>query len=209
VLRGFRVVHVFDIAQTGGEPMPIVEPRRLEGLVAPQLWERLATVAENAGYTIERGDCGTANGWTRFDTRTIRVRGDVSEAQAVKTLTHELGHVFADHQTRHVGQAPRGACRGAAEVEAESIAYLVLASEGIDTSDYTVPYVAGWAGGDTTVIKETMVRSIEVAGDVDSRLSATNASPQVALGWSARIGTPTASGGRERAVVPDPEGRVL
>ena len=56
-----------------------------------------------------------------------------------------------------------GACRGVAEVEAESIAFLVAASAGLDSSDYTVPYVAGWAGGDVELLKGTASRVLTVS----------------------------------------------
>ena len=63
-----------------------------------------------------------------------------------------------------------GACRGVVEVEveAESIAFLVAASSGLDSSDYTVPYVAGWAGGDVELLKGTPSRVLTVSrGIVD------------------------------------------
>jgi hypothetical protein len=163
LLRGFLVVHVFDVGQTDGEPLPGVEPRLLNGEVPPQLWGLLVQVAETEGYTLERGACGGANGWTDFTRRVIRVRDDVSPRQACKTLAHELGHAMADHEHRFTDVLAVGGCRGIAEVEAESIAYLVLASQGIPTDDYSVPYVAGWADGAPKVLQATMATSLTVA----------------------------------------------
>ena len=168
-LRGFRVVHIFDVSQTEGEPFPEVAPLLLLGPAPQRLWESLASLVERDSYSLERGDCGGANGFTRFDERLIRIRDDVQPAQAAKTLAHEVGHVRAEHATRFTDQYRRsGACRGVAEVEAESIAFLVAASAGLDSSDYTVPYVAGWAGGDVELLKGTASRVLTVSrGIVD------------------------------------------
>ena len=89
-----------------------------------------------------RGDCGTANGVTNFVDRTVRVRPDIDDLQAVKTLAHELGHVLLHEPV--IGE-PVVPCRGTAEVEAESLAYLVTASQGLTTDQYSFPYVLGWA----------------------------------------------------------------
>jgi antirestriction protein ArdC len=171
LLRGFLVVHVFDVAQTDGQPLPVVEPQLLEGDVPPGLWDRLAQVAETEGYALERGSCGGANGWTDFTRRVIRVRGDVSARQACKTLAHEVGHAMADHEHRFTDLLPAaGGCRGTAEVEAESIAYLVLASQGVPTEDYSVPYVAGWAEGHPHVVRLTMETSLSTARRISDQL---------------------------------------
>src|SRR5690606_13881571 len=103
-------------------------------------WDALAQLAEARGYTVQRGDCNGANGRTYFDTKTVRVRADVDDAQAVKTLAHELGHVLL-----HDNGVATLVCRGVVEVEAESVAYLVTAHHGLDTAGYTFPYVATWA----------------------------------------------------------------
>jgi antirestriction protein ArdC len=155
-LSGFRVVHVFDVTQTDGEPLPDIDPTELEGRAPERLWEQLAELAKSDGFTLERGACSGAYGHTRFDDRTIRIRADVDPAQAVKTLAHEIGHIRADHEARFLGDYHRSpACRGRAEVEAESIAYLIAAEAGLDTSNYSVAYVANWSGGDTRILRET------------------------------------------------------
>ena len=172
-LRAFRVVHVFDVSQTEGEPLPEVAPLLLRGPAPQRLWESLASLVERDSYSLERGDCGGANGFTRFDERLIRIRDDVEPAQAAKTLAHEVGHVRGEHETRFKDKYRQsGACRGVAEVEAESIAFLVAASSGLDSSDYTVPYVAGWAGGDVELLKGTASRVLTVSREIldDARL---------------------------------------
>ena len=94
-VAGFRVTYVWDISQTSGEPLPArPRPQLLSGDSPPGLWDRLAQLVADRGFTLERGDCAQANGWTNFVTRIVRVRSDVDDAQAVKTLAHELGHVL-------------------------------------------------------------------------------------------------------------------
>ena len=89
---------------------------------------------------MRRGaDLGGANGVTDFAQRLVTVRDDVDDAQAVKTLAHEAGHVLL-----HQDQGSRD-CRGIIEVEAESVAYMVTSAHGLDSSQYTFNYVAGWA----------------------------------------------------------------
>ncbi|MGV1078382.1 MAG: rhodanese-like domain-containing protein [Candidatus Nanopelagicales bacterium] len=82
-----------------------------------------------------------ANGVTDFTTRTVTVRADTSAAQAVKTLAHELGHVLLHAPA----DGARPACRGIVEVEAESVAYLMTTSHGMDTAGYSFAYIASWA----------------------------------------------------------------
>ncbi len=122
-LRGFRVVHVFDFSQTDGHPLPVVARELLSGAAPESLWDRLAGLVEGDGFTLERGDCRGANGYTRFDGRAVRVRDDVEPAQATRTLAQELGHIRGEHETRFPARVYGSvACRGVAEVEAESIA---------------------------------------------------------------------------------------
>ncbi len=166
VLRGFRVVHVFDIAQTDGMPLPEVTPEPLTGPAPAQLWQRLLHVTEADGYRVERGPCAGAYGLTSFTDRLVRVRDDVEPPQACKTLAHELGHIRAEHETRFADYHRSSLCRGAAEVEAESIAYVVAAAAGLDSARYTVPYLAHWAGGDTGVLRESAYRVISSAKQI-------------------------------------------
>jgi len=150
-VRGFRRAFVFDIAQTDGEPLPDVAPALLTGEAPADLWDGLAAQVAGHGYRLERGECRGANGYTDPTSSTVRVRGDVDDAQAVKTLAHELAHI----ECGHVENLPTYAtCRGRCEVEAESVAYVVTASAGMDASGYSFAYVAQWAGGDTSTVRQ-------------------------------------------------------
>ena len=161
-VAGYRVTHVWDLSQTSGEPLPTQPlPQLLSGQAPPGLWDSLARLVAERGFTLERGDCGPANGWTDYATRTVRIRVDVDDAQAVKTLAHEAGHVLLHdptHDSAGRGEATSAHCRGVKEVEAESVAYLVAASHGLFTGDYTFAYVTGWAAGVDGAKPEQVVR---------------------------------------------------
>ena len=168
-VRGFRVVHVFAQHQTEGAPLPEVAPTLLVGQAPAGLWDALEGQVLGHGYTVHRGDTGRANGWTDPTSRTVRVSSAVDDAQAVKTLIHELAHIEAGH----VGDLPTYAtCRGRCEVEAESVAYVVAAAHGLDASGYTFAYVAGWAGGDLTRVRQVAETVTKAARTILGRCSA-------------------------------------
>jgi hypothetical protein len=85
----------------------------------------------------------------------------------------ELGHIRAEHETRFLNHE-RGlvVCRGVAEVEAESIAYLVTTAAGMHSDSYSVPYVAGWSGGDCEILRATASRVVTVARAITTELGA-------------------------------------
>lgn len=166
VLRGFKVASVFDIAQTDGEPIPDVAPVLLTGTA--EGWDMLAAQIHAAGYQLDRADCSPANGITNYVTRTVSVRPGLEPAQAIKTLAHELGHVMMHKPEPDVDRRRQ-------EVEAESVAYLVTATLGINAGSYTFPYVARWAAGNTALIAATASRVIETARTITAGLVIRNA----------------------------------
>jgi hypothetical protein len=167
VLCGFRVAHVFDISQTDGDPLPDIVPELLTGDAPAALWDALAAQVASHGYALTREDCGQANGITDPATCTVRVRPDVADAQAVKTLAHELAHIECGHTAE--GYDYRG-CRGRAEAEAESVAYIVAAWAGLDAGAYTVPYVAAWSAGDTDIVRAAATSVTAAARRILDRL---------------------------------------
>ncbi len=134
---GFRPVPVFDVAQTKGSRSPRCATT---GRGDPtRCLERLVDRAQRIGYTVaftelprhRNGDCS-------FAPRRIRVECRNEPAQQVKTLAHELAHALL-----HEGVDDRPL----AELEAESTAYVVCRTLGLDTGTYSFGYVACWAGG--------------------------------------------------------------
>lgn len=140
---GFKPTSVFDVTQTDGEPLPEQpRPQLLAGAAPEGLWEALETFGTQRGWHVARERINDgSNGYTDFSARTIRVRDDVEPAQAVKTLAHEIGHALLHDD----GSARVATHRGIAEVEAESVAHLVLAAHGANTDAYTFDYITGWA----------------------------------------------------------------
>jgi len=156
---GVTPVSVFDVSQTPGDPIPTQPtPQLLAGHAPEGLWDGLVEVVRSQGFTVQVGPCGDANGLTLLDTKQVRIRADVDDAQAVKSLAHETAHVLlhAGNPGNPGNPAPATAttpgdgdngpqCRGVIEVEAESVAYLVTQAHGLDAGQYTFTYVAGWA----------------------------------------------------------------
>ncbi|MDH5616342.1 MAG: toprim domain-containing protein [Acidimicrobiia bacterium] len=165
---GFRVVHVFDIAQTDGEPLPEVPAALVEGDL-PSHWEQVSGLITEAGFELQVADLdrlGEANGITDWQHRDVVVRASLPGAQRFKTAVHELAHVRL-HEPTSDG---RPSCRGIVEVEAESVAYMVCAALGIDSAGYSLPYVASWSGGDITRVSATANRVIGCARQVLTQL---------------------------------------
>ncbi|HET7476192.1 MAG TPA: ImmA/IrrE family metallo-endopeptidase [Dermatophilaceae bacterium] len=143
---GARPAYVWDASQTDGDPLPIPpSPALLEGEAPSGLWEGLAGQIHGAGFAVLRVPheemISGANGLTDYEARTVSVRENMDTAAQVKTLAHELAHVLMhDPDDDEVLQH-----RGIREVEAESVALMIGAAHGMDTTRYTIPYVSTWA----------------------------------------------------------------
>ena len=161
LVTGFRVTYVFDITQTDGPDLSTAEPRLLDGEAPLGLFSDLLDLIEGAGYSFGYQMLEKGNGRTDFTTREVLVRPDLSGAQTVKTLTHELAHVMlhdpADNP--HLSLRP-------IEVEAESVAYVVTAAHGLPADIYSIPYVTGWAGGDRRLLEQTAQRVLSCAATI-------------------------------------------
>lgn len=159
-----KPAYVWDASQTSGVDLPErPAPRLLEGQAPAGLWGGLAAQIEARGFAVlhvaHAGLIGGANGRTDFTARTVAVRADVDDLQQVKTLSHELGHIALGHE-ESLGAA--GWHRGIGEVEAESVAMMIGAAWGVDSSAYTIPYVASWAN---SVLDRTPVEVVRETGE--------------------------------------------
>lgn len=140
--------------------------RLLEGQAPPAMKSFVLNSIESQGVEIQYGNVGGgANGasWKDPSTGAIRisVRDDVSEAQQVKTLTHELMHVRLGHLDRmdeyHTSD---GGHRGEMEVAVEALSFMVGNHFGLDTSDYSHGYMAGWARSNKARLKEVLEKDV-------------------------------------------------
>jgi hypothetical protein len=142
---GARPAYVWDVSQTEGSPIPErPTPLLLSGEAPEGLWNGLRALIQESGFTVvlvpDAASVTGANGQTNFADRTVSIRADMDAAARVKTLGHELAHI-----RMHDPDAGTLSHRGIGEVEAESVALMIGAAHGMDTSDYTMPYVSAWA----------------------------------------------------------------
>lgn len=160
---GLRPAYVWDVSQTSGDPIPErPRPQLLHGQAPGGLWDGLAAQVESRGFALRRVPharaIGGANGLTDYLAKEVLVRTDMDPAAQVKTLAHELGHVILHGPDSLDAQLHRGT----AEVEAESVALMVGSAHGMDTSGYTIPYVASWA---ENVPGKTPVEVVQATAD--------------------------------------------
>ncbi len=154
-LRGFRTVQVFHQGQLVSPPA-IPEPQMPELLTGPNRWQHVWSAVvgqlEDDGYTValhSRSPIEKWNGMTTWGERSVKVADDLEPPQRIKTLLHEWAHVQLGHEHRLTGD------RDVKEVEAESVAYLLSQTIGLDSQSYSIPYVTGWAGGDAELVQST------------------------------------------------------
>jgi antirestriction protein ArdC len=171
-IRGWKIEHVFDISQTDGESVPSIEVNHVEGDAPEGLWDGLAAQVSAAGFALLREatpGLPSANGSMSRGELTVRVREDLGPAQACKTLAHEVAHMELGH-----GTATCTNSRSRSEVEAESVAYVVATSSGLDTSAYSFPYIGTWApaGKEAEVMAETAERVVATARRILATLEA-------------------------------------
>lgn len=144
VVSDFRVVRVFDVSQTYGEPLPeIAIPDLTEQVQNFPLF--LQAVKELSPVLIHFGETGgEEKGYYSNKGKEIVVKEDMSESQTIKTLIHEIAHAKL-HDRELLEKAGEEKDQRTKEIEAESIAYTVCQYFGLDTSDYSFPYIAGWS----------------------------------------------------------------
>ena len=147
----YKVVNVFDVSQTDGKELPRLGVAELEGSVKNfdiffEALKRTCPVPM-AFEDIQ----GSAKGYFHQKDQRIAIQSDMSEIQTIKTAIHEMAHQKLHSVEQEAGQKAKyeekAQTRSEKEVEAESVAYTVCQHFGIDTSDYSFGYVAGWSAG--------------------------------------------------------------
>ena len=146
VIPRFRVTTVFDYAQTDGEPLPTLEVNELTARVKDYTLLKEA-IEQVSPVPIRFGEIeGNAKGYYSHVGKEICVRADMGESQTIKTMIHEVAHAML-HDSDQMKQRGEEKDQLTKETEAESIAFTVCSALGVDTSDYSFPYVASWASG--------------------------------------------------------------
>ena len=157
-IRAFKVVKTFDLAQTDGKELPTIGPNELVGSIDgyPKLLQALQEISP-VPVSFELID-GGAKGYYNLENKSIVIQDGMSEVQTIKTLLHEMAHQKL-HDKDTVPEA-KDITRNGKEVEAESVAYVVCQHYGINTSDYSFSYVAGWSEGKETPELKTSLDKI-------------------------------------------------
>ena len=145
----FKIVSVFDVSQTEGEPLPSIGVEELTGSVE-RYGEFFKALAQTSPVPIGFEDIpGGSHGYYHLTEKRIAIQEGMSELQTLKTAIHEIAHSklhAIDPEAPAIEQADRPDSR-TREVQAESVAYAVCQHYGLDTSDYSFGYVAGWSSG--------------------------------------------------------------
>ena len=145
----FKIVSVFDVSQTEGEPLPSIGVEELTGSVE-RYGEFFKALEQTSPVSIGFEDIpGGSHGYYHLTEKRIAIQEGMSELQTLKTAIHEIAHSklhAIDPEAPAIEQADRPDSR-TREVQAESVAYAVCQHYGLDTSDYSFGYVAGWSSG--------------------------------------------------------------
>ena len=147
-IPAFRAVSVFDVAQTEGEPLPELEAKELLSTVEGYE-DFIKAVTYVAPVPIGFEDIpGASKGYFNIGENRIAVQEGMSESQTLKTMVHETAHsMLHNKEVNKEDILAPAKDRNTKEIEAESIAFTVCRHFGIDTSEYSFSYIAGWSSG--------------------------------------------------------------
>ena len=177
-IPAYKVVSVFDVSQTEGKELPDIAVDELTGDV-DRYKDFFAALEKTSPVPIAFENIGGgSHGYYHLEDKRIAINEGMSELQTLKTAIHEIAHAKLhdidlnapkDEQQPHVDRRTR-------EVEAESVAYTVCQHYGLDTSDYSFGYVAGWSSGrELSELKSSLetIRSAaaEIINSIDTNLA--------------------------------------
>lgn len=175
---GFKKVYVFDVSQTSGEPIPEYVHKLNEEIEDEHVEAVINAVRNVTGLPVEFEYIeGGANGYYSFSENRIALQSDMSGAQTVKTAIHECAHALLHNPNKKMPTLESS--RGDKEVQAESVAFIVAEKFGLDTSEYSFPYIAGWSDGKQLAQLNRFLNEIQEAANsicnaIESELSALN-----------------------------------
>ena len=185
MVPAFKVVNVFDVSQTDGRPLPSIGVNELTGDV--KQYEMFFEALKRScpiPIGFEQIDSGAKGYYHTVDHR-IALQEGMSQIQTIKTLIHEMTHqkLHSMDPKELPPEEPR-LTRNAKEVEAESVAYTVAQHYGIETSDYSFAYIAGWsAGKDTPELKASLDRIRKAADELITTIDGHLAELQKEKAW--------------------------
>lgn len=171
IVPHFKAVTVFDIAQTSGEPIQTLAPELLTAAV--QDFDSFMQAIQKISPVPIRFDeiDGNANGYYHNADKEIVIKKGLSESQTLKTAIHETAHAKL-HDKEIMESLGVEKDRLTKEVEAESVAYCVCSFFGLDTSDYSFPYIAGWSSSrEMKEMKASMDVIRKTAGEMIDQLT--------------------------------------
>ena len=176
-IPAYKVVSVFDVSQTEGKELPDIAVDELTGDV-DRYKDFFAALEKTSPVPIAFENIeGGSHGYYHLEDKRIAINEGMSELQTLKTTIHEIAHAKLhdiDLNAPKDEQQPR-VDRRTREVEAESVAYTVCQHYGLDTSDYSFGYVAGWSSGrELSELKSSLetIRSAaaEIINSIDENL---------------------------------------
>ena len=177
-IPAYKVVSVFDVSQTEGKELPDIAVDELTGDV-DRYKDFFAALEKTSPVPIAFENIeGGSHGYYHLEDKRIAINEGMSELQTLKTTIHEIAHAKLhdiDLNAPKDEQQPR-VDRRTREVEAESVAYTVCQHYGLDTSDYSFGYVAGWSSGrELSELKSSLetIRSAaaEIINSIDENLA--------------------------------------
>ena len=175
-IPAYKVVAVFDVSQTEGRELPTIGANELTGDVE-QYEDFFAALEKTSPVPMgfEKIE-GTAHGYYHLEEKRIAIDEGMSQLQNLKTAIHEIAHAKLHDIDLNAPEQPDRPDRRTREVQAESIAYTVCQHYGLDTSDYSFGYVAGWSSGRELAELKTSLETIrataaEIINSIDGHFA--------------------------------------
>ena len=194
-IPAYKVVAVFDVSQTEGRELPSISANELTGDV--EKYEDFFAALEKTSPVpmgFEKIE-GTAHGYYHLEEKRIAIDEGMSELQNLKTAIHEIAHAKLHDIDLNAPEQPDRPDRRTREVQAESIAYTVCQHYGLDTSDYSFGYVAGWSSGRELAELKSSLETIrataaEIINSIDGHFAELQKEREAAKEQAAEAQTP-------------------
>ena len=208
-IPAYKVVSVFDVSQTEGKELPDIAVDELTGDV-DRYKDFFAALEKTSPVPIAFENIeGGSHGYYHLEDKRIAINEGMSELQTLKTAIHEIAHAKLHDIDLNApkDEQPR-VDRRTREVEAESVAYTVCQHYGLDTSDYSFGYVAGWSSGrELSELKSSLETIRSAAAEIINSIDENLAELQKAQDKEQTAGQeqPTREGQEAAPEKPDPE----